>query len=228
VLADLLDLVLPDRCPGCASPAHAPACAACLALLDAPARPAAPDPLPPGLPVPWAVASYDGAVRALVVAHKEAGRLGLARWFGLALARSALAVAGAGPVPLRLIPVPSTKAARRARGHDPTLRTARYAAAALRFAGVEAVVLPVLTHVRRVADQAGLDAAERAANLRDAFCVHPRRRQVLAAGPARLIVVDDIVTTGATLLEAVRALGADNHCVHGTAVVAATPRRLTR
>src|SRR4051812_16003430 len=210
VLAALVDLVLPDRCPGCGRPAAPPACPDCLRRLHATPRPCPPDPTPAGLPVPWAVAAYDGPVRALVLAHKERGRLALARWFGAALARAALAAADGGG-PIVLVPVPSSSRARRGRGHDPVLRTARAAAATLRATGVTATVVPLLRHQRRVADQAGLDSASRHANLAGAYIARSRQvsrlRQRLAriGQPARSVVVDDVVTTGATLLEAVRA-----------------------
>jgi predicted amidophosphoribosyltransferase len=75
-----------------------------------------------------------------------------------------------------------------------------------------------LTHRRRVADQAGLTATARAANLSGAL--HTR----LDMRGHRVIVVDDVITTGATLAEAVRALRAAGAEVPACAVIAATER----
>ncbi|HET8970833.1 MAG TPA: phosphoribosyltransferase family protein, partial [Candidatus Nanopelagicales bacterium] len=71
----------------------------------------------------------------------------------------------------------------------------------------------------RRADQTGLDAAGRAANLRAAMRWSGR----VPAGP--VVLVDDIVTTGATLAEAARAVRVAGGTVLGAAVVAATARR---
>jgi predicted amidophosphoribosyltransferase len=81
------------------------------------------------------------------------------------------------------------------------------------------VVRSLLRHRRVVADQAGLSQLARRDNLRGAL-------GVTALPPAgwRVVVVDDVVTTGATLTEAVRALHAAGVAVAGTAVVAATVR----
>jgi predicted amidophosphoribosyltransferase len=76
-----------------------------------------------------------------------------------------------------------------------------------------------LEHRRRVADQAGLSAADRAANLGGAI---QARFDLLGH---RVIVVDDVITTGATLAEAARALRAAGAEVPAAAVVAATERR---
>ncbi len=215
-----LDLLLPQPCAGCGAAGGSP-CAACAARLAGPPRCRPPRPAPPGLPPPWAVAPYDGAVRRLIVAYKERGRTGLARPLGAALARSVVAAAGAHglSVPLLLVPVPSSRASVRRRGEDPTLRLARVAARTAVRLGTPARCLPVLAHRRRVADQAGLSAAERLANLRGALTA----RRILRH--ARLIVVDDVLTTGATLAEAARALRAAGAEVSAAAVVAATPRR---
>lgn len=77
------------------------------------------------------------------------------------------------------------------------------------------VVTPLrLAHAVR--DSAGLSAAERAANMRGAFVAGP------PLGAGRVVVVDDIATTGATLAEACRALAEAGWQVCGAAVVAAT------
>jgi predicted amidophosphoribosyltransferase len=168
--------------------------------------------------VSWAVAPYAGAVRKMIVAYKERGRSGLARPLGAALARAVSAGAAGTGLPLLLVPVPSTRASVRRRGHDPTLRIARVAARALTRLGEPVRCRPVLRHRRKVVDQAGLTAAARMANLSGALVA----RQSLRG--ARVIVVDDVITTGATLVEAARALRAAGAEVHAAAVVAATAR----
>jgi predicted amidophosphoribosyltransferase len=221
-LAGLVDLALPSACVGCGV-AGVLLCPPCGAELSGPARSARPDPSPAGLPSTWAVADYAGAARAAVVAHKEEGLRALTRPLGAALARSVRAAAGGRPGPVLLVPAPSRRAAVRARGHDPTLRLARSAATVLRGDGVEAGVAAVLRVRADVADQAGLGARARAANLAGALRV-PARLAPLVAG-RRVIVVDDVVTTGSTLAETARALGAAGARVDGAAVVAATARR---
>ena len=74
---------------------------------------------------------------------------------------------------------------------------------------------------RRTADQSGLDARHRAHNLAGAFVL--RSNDGLADGT--VVVVDDIVTTGATIAEAVRALAAAGHRPRAAAVVAHRPLR---
>ena len=224
VLEGLLDLVLPQECAGCAT-GGSRWCRGCAGeLLAATQRPlgrTAPSPVPPGFPLlAAAAAAYDGAVRGALLAHKERGRLGLVRPLGHALAAAVLALDPSGPV--LLVPVPSDPREVRRRGHDHARRLARSAATALRARGQDAAAAPLLVHGRRVADQAGLDAAQRRANLRGALRVrHRLDGQVV-------VVVDDVVTTGATMAEAVRALAAAGARVHGAATVAATVRRATR
>ncbi|WP_344532207.1 ComF family protein [Streptomyces albiaxialis] len=115
---------------------------------------------------------------------------------------------------LVLVPVPSARRATARRGHDPVRRIARAAAARLRRDGVPARMLPVLRQRRAVADQAGLTAAQRAENLRGALEVVPGVGSLLTA--EETVLVDDLMTTGASLAEAARALGG----VTGAAVLA--------
>jgi predicted amidophosphoribosyltransferase len=219
-----LDLFLGSRCAGCGGAGRA-LCRRCLALLPTTAAPAWPSPTPPGLALPMATGEYAGLLRSLVLAHKEHGRFALADPLGRLLATSVLAVARAatsdGRGPLAVVPVPSLPSVVRARGHDPLLRTARSAASVLRRHGVPAVVVPALRVAGRPADQAGLDAAARAANLDGRFVL--RRR--VGGGSGAVVLVDDVITTGATVREAQRALESGGRVVTGIAVVAATRRR---
>ncbi|MFK0099450.1 ComF family protein [Streptomyces sp. NPDC091040] len=224
---EISGLVLPVACGGCGR-ARTELCEACGARLygGAPRR-VRPSPEPSGLPVVHAAAGYEGAVRAVVLAHKERGVLAMARPLGRALAGAVRAGAGRDPDgrPLLLVPVPSARRAVAARGHDPARRIALAAAAQLRRTGVPATVAAVLRQRRAVADQSGLTAAERGANLAGALDVAAGSGRLLTAG--RVVLVDDLLTTGATLAEAARAIGAAcgraGSRVRDAAVVAASP-----
>ncbi|MEV4092867.1 ComF family protein [Streptosporangium saharense] len=220
----LLDLVLPPRCAGCDA-AGALVCPRCAALLHGEPERRTPDPSPPGLPECWSAADYTGAVRRALLAYKEQGRTALAAPLAGALA---LAVAeGAGRRPVVLVPVPSSRLAGRRRGHDPVNRLADLAAAYLRAAGWPATAERLLLQRRRVADQAGLSSSQRAANLSGAFRVTAGRNGAVPrswGGSGVVVLVDDIVTTGATLAEAARALRAAGITVPLAATVAATRR----
>jgi predicted amidophosphoribosyltransferase len=160
-------------------------------------------------------------VRRVLLARKERGVTALTAPLSAALARSADTAAPAGP--LALVPVPSSPAARRARGEHVVAVLARAAARRLRRAGRDVAVVPALAHARRVADSAELSAADRARNLAGALRARPHAS---AATAGRLVVVvDDLVTTGATLAECARALAAAGVATHAAAVVAATQRR---
>ncbi|MCT7355791.1 ComF family protein [Streptomyces sp. 15-116A] len=111
---------------------------------------------------------------------------------------------GGGPL---LVPVPSARGAVRARGHDAGRRIAFAAAGVLRRGGVAARVVPVLRQRRVVADQAGLGAQERLANLAGALAVAPGGERLLLTGGS-VVLVDDLMTTGASLAEAARVVRA--------------------
>ncbi|MEU6368554.1 ComF family protein [Streptomyces sp. NPDC046931] len=221
---DLTDLVLPAECGGCGRP-RTVLCPECRAALHGTApRRVRPVPEPAGLPSVHAAAPYAGAVRAMLLAHKERGVLTLARPLGTALAgavRAGLGEAGSravvrrqaegavregGRPPVLLVPVPSARRAVRARGHDPTRRIALAAAGELRRTGTVARVVAVLRQRRAVADQSGLDARQRLDNLAGALEVAEGGARLLADGP--VVLVDDLMTTGASLAEAARAVRA--------------------
>jgi predicted amidophosphoribosyltransferase len=219
----LLDLVLPVDCAGCGQRGVL-ACSAGVLELSAPPRPVWPRPSPPGLPPPWAVAAYAGHARAFLLAYKENGVVGLRRPLGHALASSVrAALPPEDHRPLVVVPVPSSTSARRRRGCDVVADLARVAATLLRAEGQPTRVVRALRHARKVADSAGLTSTQRSINLAGAF--------VLRAGCAplvsdsRVVVVDDLITTGVTLTECAHALRSAGADVVACATVAATRRR---
>ena len=129
------------------------------------------------------------------------------------------------------MPMPSRRGAVRERGRDPTLAIARAAARSLRAEGRDVSVRRVLRMAGSVQDQSGLDAHARAANLQGAVLMADRPGVALARQcnrhGTRVVLVDDIVTTGASLAAAAATLRGSGIDVVGAALVAATRRRTT-
>lgn len=135
---------------------------------------------------------------------------------------------GAGPAgrlvaPVLLVPVPSRRRVVRRRGHDPLLRVTRAAAARLRRQGTLATCRQLLIPRGRVRDQSTLGAVDRAANLSGSMRARPGVSAAVVPG-GWVVVVDDVLTTGATAREAQRALEQAGVPVAGIAAVAATAR----
>ncbi|MGY2065226.1 ComF family protein [Blastococcus sp. SYSU DS0619] len=223
VLSALADLVLPRTCAGCGLPGPA-LCPRCARLLAAP-RLAQPRRFPAGFPPTVAAGGYAGPVRPAINAFKEQGRAELAAPLGtaLALAVAAVRLGVDGRPPVLLVPVPASPAAVRARGRDHVRELTARAVAELRAAGVAAAESRALRRRGRVRDSAGLSVAERRANLAGTFAPAGGSRPASAL----LVLVDDVVTTGATLTEAAAVLAAGTGPAGlpvVAAVVAATPR----
>jgi len=226
------DLLLGAACVGCGAPGRV-LCAVCDGVLPRHGRLSWPTPTPPGLAPPWSAGPYDGLLKTLVNEHKEHAALALAAPLGRVLGdvlddllRAGPARVRSGPLPsgpVWLVPIPSRRAVVRQRGHDPLLRVARCAAARLRGRGVDASVRRLLVSAGAVRDQAGLGAADRAANLAGVM----RCRGRPPGEPASVVVVDDVLTTGSTAREAQRALEAAGVPVRAIATVAATVRQLS-
>lgn len=225
LLSALVDLAVPAACVGCGA-WGADLCPPCAAPLRGPPRWVQPTPCPPGLPPVAAIAAYDAGVRSALVHHKERAAYSLTAHLADALARAvAHAAVTAGECAPLLVPVPSSAAARRARGDDPLLRLVRAAATRLRRSGVPVTVeAAVVRHGRAVRDSAGLSAPDRAANLAGAF--EATVEHLRGPRPGAVLLVDDLVTTGATLAEAARALRRAGLPPAACAVVAHARRRL--
>jgi len=132
-------------------------------------------------------------------------------------------VLASGNGPVFVIPVPSSPAAVRRRGDAPLELLTREAVHLVGLSGREFVLAPALRLRRRVADQAGLDHIQRADNLERAM--DARRRWLPSINGATVLLVDDVLTTGATLMEATRALRSGGASHVAAATVAATQRR---
>jgi predicted amidophosphoribosyltransferase len=218
---------LPRTCAGCAGPAG-PWCAGCASTVRGAAYAAELSPRPPGLPPVVAAAEYAGPLREAVVAFKDHGRWTLRAELGdlLAGAVAGLLLEASGELdvlalaPVVLVPVAPSPGSVRRRDADHVRELAHRAARSLARAGIGASVVSGLVPSGRRSDQVGLGRAARAANLN---CTMRATSRVI--GARSLVVVDDIVTTGSTVAEAVRALRAAGVDPLGAAVVAATRRR---
>ena len=235
LVAALADLVLPAPCAGCGAervPLRYGTCADCVAGLEALTPfPTAPVRPPPGMPPCTAVGPYAGPLRSVLLAYKERGRHRLARPLGALLAgavASAASRAGGGPgVPLILVPVPSTAQAVRDRHGDHMARLAGHTVRRLRSAGWQARAVQPLRVLPRP-DSATLDPAGRAEVAGRTLRIRGSGIRVLQRSVTTrsiLVVVDDIVTTGATMAAVARRLREANVQVAGTAVLAATRLR---
>jgi ComF family protein len=195
----VLDLALPARCAGCGAEGDA-ICASCVPALDA--RLELPAGvmigLPADLPAPlvqleWC-APYSATVRRALHELKYAGEQRLAAPLGAAVARRWSRARAGGDL---VVPVPVHRDRLRHRGHDQALLIATVAARDL-----ELPIASLLERRRATIAQFDLDRSARATNVEAAFgLVHvPRGRDAARVLDGRWVVlVDDVVTTGATL-----------------------------
>jgi len=182
-----------------------------------------PSPVPDGWISTHVVADYAGITRTILTAWKERGRRDVSVYLARALARAvheagvAARTQSASDVGcVTIVPIPASCAARRRRGEDAWARVVRQA---MQVADppVGLTLAQCLRLTRQPRDQAGLTALERKANLAEALACD-------APPEGAVIIVDDIVTTGATLVEAARALRVAGVGEVRAAAIAATSR----
>jgi predicted amidophosphoribosyltransferase len=152
----------------------------------------------PQVPV-FALGRYAGARRQAIVAMKDRGRADLSTPLAhaLALGLHRLLSWGLLDVPLTIVPAPTRHWAARRRGGDPVTRMVTLATAGHPQIGVvRALRMKALAR-----DSAGLGSAARERNIAGRVVLSGR-----LPASAEVLLVDDIVTTGATARESVRVL----------------------
>jgi ComF family protein len=158
-----------------------------------------------------AIGEYAGSLRAIVHALKYDGRRSVAKPLAARLVvHGAEVLDGADSV----VPVPLHRSRRRARGFNQAEEIARHLPVPMRHA---------LKRVRATPSQTELPAAERHANVRNAFAL---RRRASVKG-AVLVLVDDVSTTGATLDACARVLLESGACEVRTLTAARVVARQT-
>ncbi|TWX40308.1 ComF family protein [Frigoribacterium sp. ACAM 257] len=203
-LRGALAAVSPVSCAGCGAP-DLELCDGCRDLLRA--RPV--EAVHAGLRVVTAL-RYEFEVREAVLAFKQHGRLRLAAQLGPALRAAVDLALPQGAPPTALVAVPPSPSGRRSRGWDPVTTLAR-------AAGVSASVGVLVVRPGRSSAQKRLDREQRARAREGSL-----RCRVDLTG-RRVVVLDDVLTTGSTLQEARRALEEAGAEVVAALCLAATP-----
>ena len=204
MLAAALAFLFPIACAGCGAEGRV-LCTGCAPALAA--RPEVREVAGAGRV--WSALRYDGVARAALLALKEEGATALDARLAVPFA-AAVSIALAEAPDAVLAAVPSTRAARRRRGYEPVR------VLAIR-AGIR--LSPLFAAARPHAVQKGLGVGDRARNLEGVFTL---ARPVAAL---RVVLLDDVLTTGATLAAVAEVLRAGGAEVVGAAVLADTPRR---
>jgi predicted amidophosphoribosyltransferase len=204
MVRSLFDMVFPARCMWCGR-LPAPLCDECVTELPT-----------TGLSVVRAAGiefrglafgPLDDRLGRLLRAVKDHQQTGLLKAIGPRLSGAFDGLlAAAGHSAAVLVAMPASRSGWRSRGFNTAELIAREVA---KHSSFEIELLPALRYRRLVADQRGLDTEHRAANLADAFELTPQARariaRALSPDSTRqppVFLVDDVITTGATLLSA--------------------------
>ncbi|CAB4666713.1 unannotated protein [freshwater metagenome] len=189
----VFEFLLPLTCLHCRRPSRFSLCEVCVAPFhDVPRCVAHVS----GIPL-WVTAYYGGSVRRAIVAYKEEGVTSLRKPLSFAIANGIAHFAQEYP-DLVVVPIPSRIQALRSRGED---AIGELAVAGTRAAGLPASAVQRMIRMSPlVRDQGGLGAAARRRNMTGALKLSPA---LVARSRARLVLIDDVVTTGETVRAAI-------------------------
>jgi phosphoribosylpyrophosphate synthetase len=195
----------------------APLCDECRKTLDAPAECVEID----GRPTSYAL-RYEPPISNLIIAFKDRGEWSLRTVLARLLTRSICDLLlnvddreRSATTPVLLVPIASTSSSIRIRDADPISDLAVSAARTMRRSGFDVRASRVLMMRSGHRDHVGLSRSERETNMRNAFAVDGRHR-----ADGVVVLVDDVVTSGASLAAAQRALSMAGYRVVGAAVIA--------
>lgn len=161
--------------------------------------------VPPAFRRAVAYGLYQGRMRDLIHAFKYNGIRPIAPRLGRMLAQAVASLADEAPSELLVVPIPLHRSKRSARGFNQARLLAGQAIRALRRTHPHwrlSLAPELLLRIRATESQAGLSAHRRRLNLRGAFAVDDPR----AVAGKHILLVDDIMTTGATVRAASRVL----------------------
>lgn len=228
-----LEPLLPVECAVCRAPSRS-LCRACRRLLHrtcrAPRRVEATAPHLAGLPT-VAAGPYEFELATCIMALKDAGRTDLLPVLAPMLARALEAALGTAGAPVQLVPIPTSAASLRRRWLDPVEELLRRCQRSAQLPP-GAQVRPWLGHRSRQPGAAGellrprsaqktRDARGRGAGSGPFLVQRPLGRSWAGARDRPVVLVDDVLTTGATLARARRCLEAAGFVVTGAVVLAA-------
>ena len=170
--------------------------------------------------------SYDEIAAKIVLAGKESAWKSAKQLLAGALADATVKICNYLDISegrIEFVPIPSSRIARMRRGEDFVYELAKLTKGKLLSMAplLDFRITPALKVSKNIRDQSGLSEPERDLNLAGAFSIDTNMQR-----SSRLLLLDDVITTGSTLREAYRALKESNLTALGAVTACASKRRL--